>query len=374
VSDGGAPIHADDRIANLDTVRGVATLGILAMNAVSFGLPAPAYFNIDYAGSPTQLDQAVGIIGEVFIDQKAMALFSLLFGAGIVLFADRAEQHGRRPVLLSLWRNLLLFGIGLVHAAFWLGDVLTLYALCSPILLLLRKRSGRTLFITGAACLAVSALWMTGTQMVIDPSADLGDYWLNERVSMSDPVELAFIVDVGGRGLGMMLIGVALFRTEIVQGTRPAAFYRRLALGGLGLGLPLSIAGVVIHSSNNWNGDVALIGAVPNILATAPLAISYMALITLWNQRRATWLHERVRAVGRMALTNYLTQTVLGLLVLDGIFEFGTLGRTQLLLFVVGVWTVQLAWSRPWLSRFCFGPVEWMWRVATYRRLQPIRR
>ena len=371
---GAAPVGSDERITNLDTVRGVATLGILAMNAVSFGLPAPAYFNIDYAGSETLLDRAVGIIGEIFIDQKAMALFSLLFGAGIVMFADRAEQHGRRPVLLSLWRNLLLFGIGLVHAAFWVGDVLTLYALCSPILLLLRKRSGRTLFITGAACLAVSALWMTGTQMVIDPSADLGDYWLNERVSMSDPVGLAFIVDFGGRGLGMMLIGVALFRTEIVQGTRPAAFYRRLALGGLGIGLPLSIAGVVIHSSNNWNADVALIGAVPNILATAPLAIGYMALITLWNQGRATWLHERVRAVGRMALTNYLTQTMLGLLVLDGIFEFGTLGRTQLLVFVLGVWTVQLAWSQPWLSPFCFGPVEWVWRVATYRRLQPIRR
>jgi uncharacterized protein len=131
---------------------------------------------------------------------------------------------------------------------------------------------------------------------------------------------------------------------------------------------------VVIHSSNDWNGDVALIGAVPNILATAPLAIGYMALITLWNQRPTTWLHERVRAVGRMALTNYLVQTMLGLLVLDGLFEFGTLGRAQILLFVVGVWTVQLAWSRPWLSRFCFGPVEWLWRVATYRRLQPIRR
>lgn len=374
VSDGGAPIHVDDRITNLDTVRGVATLGILAMNAVSFGLPGPAYFNIDYAGSGTWLDRAIGIIGEVFIDQKAMALFSLLFGAGIVLFADRAQQNGRRPVLLSLWRNLLLFGIGLVHAAFWVGDVLTLYALCSPILLLLRKRSGRTLFIAGTACLAVSAIWMTCTQVVIDPFAELGDYWLDERVSMSDPVGLAFIVDFGGRGLGMMLIGVGLFRTEILQGTRPAAFYRRLALGGLGVGLPLSIAGVVTHSLNDWSGDVALIGAVPNILATAPLAIGYTALITMWNQRPTTWLHERFRAVGRMALTNYLVQTMLGLLVLDGLFGFGTLGRAQILLFVVGVWTLQLAWSKPWLALFCFGPVEWLWRVATYRRLQPIRR
>jgi uncharacterized protein len=75
-----------------------------------------------------------------------------------------------------------------------------------------------------------------------------------------------------------------------------------------------------------------------------------------------------------MALTNYLVQTMLGLLVLDGLFGFGTLGRAQILLFVVGVWTLQLAWSKPWLALFCFGPVEWLWRVATYRRLQPIRR
>lgn len=374
MNDNAAPISAGERITNLDTVRGVATLGILVMNAVSFGLPGPAYFNIDYAGSDTWPAQAVGILGELFIDQKTMALFSLLFGAGIVVFADRAEQKGRRPLLLSVWRNLLLFGIGLVHVAFWEGDVLMLYALCSPVLLLLRKRSARTLFIAGGICITISALWMAVTQAAIDPSTDLGDYWLNESVSMSDAVGLAFIVDFGGRGLGMMLIGVGLFRADIVQGLRPAAFYRRLALIGLGIGLPLSIAGVAIHAASDWSGDVALIGAVPNILATAPMAVGYMALITLWNQRPDTWLHERFRAVGRMALTNYLVQTALGLLILRGVFGFGTLGRDKILLFIVGVWMAQLAWSRPWLSFFRFGPFEWLWRVATYRQLQPIRR
>lgn len=374
MNDNAAPISAGERITNLDTVRGVATLGILVMNAVSFGLPRPAYFNIDYAGSDTWPAQAVGILGELFIDQKTMALFSLLFGAGIVVFADRAEQKGRRPLLLSMWRNLLLFGIGLVHVAFWEGDVLTLYALCSPVLLLLRKRSARTLFIAGGICITISALWMAATQAAIDPSTDLGDYWLDESVSMSDAVGLAFIVDFGGRGLGMMLIGVGLFRADIVQGLRPAAFYRRLALIGIGIGLPLSSVGVAIHAASDWSGDVALIGAVPNILATAPMAIGYMALITLWNQRPDTWLHERFRAVGRMALTNYLVQTVLGLLVLDGVLGFGTLGRDEILLFIVGVWMVQLAWSKPLLSFFRFGPFEWLWRVATYRQLQPFRR
>lgn len=374
MTDNAAPISTGERITNLDTVRGIATLGILVMNAVSFGLPQPAYFNLDYAGSETWLDQAVGIAGEIFIDQKTMALFSMLFGAGIVVFADRAAAKGRSPVLLSLWRNLLLLVIGLVHSEFWFGDILTVYALCSPILLLLRTRSARTLFIAGGLCIGVSALTMALVQGAIDPAAELGDYWVDENVGMSDAVGIAFIVDFAGRALGAMLIGVALFRAEIIQGQRPAAYYRRLARLGFAIGLPLSVLGVVIHTTNDWSGDVALIGAVPNILATVPLAIAYLAVIALWNQRPTTWVHERLRAVGRMALTNYLTQTMLGLLVLDGLFEFGSPSRAEILVFVVVVWIVQLAWSQPWLTVFRFGPFEWLWRVATYRKLQPIRR
>ncbi len=303
-----------------------------------------------------------------------MALFSLLFGAGIVVFADRAEAKGNRPVLLSLWRNALLLAIGLVHQAFWFGDVLTVYALCSPVLLMMRKRSARTLFVAGGACIAISAVSMTLAQLAIDPATDLGDYWLDANATMSDTVGLAFLFDFGGRALGAMLIGVGLFRAKILQGQQPSAFYRRMARLGFGIGLPLSILGVVIHSVSGWSGEVALIGAVPNIVATIPLALGYVAVITLWNQRPETRWHRRFRAVGRMALTNYLTQTAMGLLVLDGLFEFGSLGRAQIFLFIVAVWVLQLAWSEPWLRRFRFGPFEWLWRVATYRKLQPIRR
>ena len=368
------PISRAERITNLDTVRGIATLGILVMNAVSFGLPRPAYFNLDYAGSDSWFDWVVGVAGEVFIDQKTMALFSLLFGAGIVVFADRAEAKGNRPVGLSLWRNVLLLIIGLIHQAFWFGDILTLYAICSPVLLLMRKKSARTLFIAGGVCIAVSALTMVMTQLAIDPATDLGDYWADENVDMSDTVGLAFLLDFGGRALGAMLIGVGLFRAEIIQGQKPAAFYRRMARLGFGVGLPLSVLGVVIHSVNDWSGDVALVGAVPNILATIPFALGYVAVIALWNQRPETRWHARFRAVGRMALTNYLTQTMIGLLVLDGLFEFGSLSRLQIFVFIVAVWGAQLAWSEPWLQRFRFGPFEWLWRVATYRKLQPIRR
>ena len=368
------PTRQTERITNLDTVRGFATLGILVMNAVSFGLPQPAYFNLDFAGSESGLDWVVGIAGEVFVDQKMMALFSLLFGAGIVIFADRSEAKGSHPVLLSLWRNLLLLIIGLIHQQFWFGDILTLYAICSPVLLFMRHGSPRTLFITGGACFAASAAALTVAQLAIDPAAELGDYWLNESVAMSDTVETAVLLDFAGRALGAMVIGVGLFRADILQGRRPAEFYRRLALIGFGIGLPLSILGVVIHATNDCSGNVALIGAVPNTLATIPMALGYVAVISLWNQRSTTRMHERIRAVGRMALTNYLTQTILGLLVLDGLFEFESLGRSQIFVFIVVVWVLQLAWSEPWLRYFRFGPFEWLWRVATYRKLQPIRR
>ena len=112
---------------------------------------------------------------------------------------------------------------------------------------------------------------------------------------------------------------------------------------------------------------------MPNTLATIPVALGYLGLISLWNQRAETALHRRVRAVGRMALTNYLTQTIIGIVVLRGLFDSDDLTRTWIAVFVLAVWLVQLAWSQPWLERFRFGPFEWIWRVATYRKWQPLR-
>jgi uncharacterized protein len=127
-----APVSPRARITNLDTVRGVAVLGILTMNVVSFGLVATApYFNLSAGGSETWVDWLIGGGGEILADQKFMGLFSMLFGAGIVLFADRAEAKGRRPALFSLWRNFLLLLIGIAHTLIWDGDILVIYALCA---------------------------------------------------------------------------------------------------------------------------------------------------------------------------------------------------------------------------------------------------
>ncbi len=372
-----SPVAVAERITNLDTARGIAALGILVMNAVSFGLPTAAYSNLSAGGSETALDWVIGVLGEVFVDQKMMALFSLLFGAGIVVFAERAEAKGRRALPLSLWRNVLLLGIGFLHSLVWEGDILRVYALCAPVLLLTRKRSPRLLMGAGVGLVLAAAVWATFAQTVVPANGDgLAYHWYDDeaREGSIDVIDEYFEADPFLRALGMMLIGVALYRLGIVQGTKPAATYRRMAVLGLGLGLPLATAGVAWQFSRDFSHEVALVGLAPNTIATIPIAMGYLSLIALWNQRATTSLHRRLRAVGRMALTNYLTQTLLGIFLLPVVLDLDRATRTGVAAFVGSVWLVQLLWSGPWLQRFRFGPFEWAWRCATYGSLHPLRR
>ncbi|MEM9565642.1 MAG: DUF418 domain-containing protein [Actinomycetota bacterium] len=370
------PTARAERITNLDTIRGWATLGILVMNVVSFALPGAAYFNLDGGGSETALDWAIGALGEVFADQKMMGLFSLLFGAGVALFADRTAAKGGRPVALSLWRNLLLLGIGFLHSLLWDGDILMVYAFASPVVVLLRNVRPRTLVAIGVAIFAFAiAVGLAVAPTISADGAELGDVWSNDPdAEMSDLVGLWFLVEFGGRALGMMLIGVALFRTGVLDGTRDPGADRRMARLGLGVGLPLAVLAVVAISVNDFAPRWFLPSHALNTAATIPVVLGYVGVISLWNRRGDGALHERIRAVGRMALTNYLTQTLLGVLVLANLVDADDLTRTGAFAFVLVVWALQLAWSKPWLERFRFGPFEWAWRVLTYRRMQPLRR
>ena len=141
----------------------------------------------------------------------------------------------------------------------------------------------------------------------------------------------------------MMLIGVALYRTGVITGDRPLAFYRRIAVWGLAIGLPLAALGLATMAGSGFDPDLALPGTIPNTLGTIPMVFAYVGLITLWNLRPPTLLHIRVRAVGRMALTNYLLQTGLGIAVLRGLFDSGGMSRTGLALFVLVVWALVVA-------------------------------
>ncbi|MYB43001.1 MAG: DUF418 domain-containing protein [Chloroflexi bacterium] len=376
VPDSG-PVTEGDRITSLDLIRGVAVLGILLMNAVSFKYGLAPYLNLSAGGSETGLDWAIGVFGEIFVDQKFMAVFSLLFGAGILLFIERAEAREARPVLLNLWRNVLLLGIGVLHTMLWEGDVLMLYAVSAVVLIALRSLQSRTLIAVGA-CVFLLSVPNTFLAQYITNTTDvsLAGIWepVDDETSSSDVMEGLTLLGYAARGLGMILMGAGLYRLGFMSGRMSAGTYRRTAVIGLGVGLPLAAASVVVTALGDYAREIAFIGQIPNTLGTIPAALGYMSLLVLWDRRGEHWLKRRLLAVGRMALTNYLSQTVLGMLALTILLDDASIGRTGILIFVLVVWALQLWWSRIWLDRFRFGPAEWLWRVATYRRGQALRR
>ena len=374
-SDSG-PVHESARITSLDLIRGVAVLGILLMNAVAFKFGPGPYFNLSAGGSETWLDWTVGVLGEVFVDQKFMGLFSLLFGAGMILFIDRAASRGRRAVGLNMWRNALLLLIGILHSILWYGDVLMAYVISSFFLVAMRKLPNRALISVGAVVFASSiGFALLAQNMANTTTVSLSGLWTPGDVPTQELIALPFLLGYFLRALGLILIGAGIYRTGFMNGGMPARTYRLTAIVGLAIGLPLAAAGVVITAVNDYSREIAFMGQIPNTLGTIPASLGYMSIIILWNNRADSWLKEKLRATGRMALTNYLTQTVLGVLVLTVLLrDVGFVNRAAVLLFVFAVWALQVWWSQAWLSRYLFGPAEWLWRVATYRSGQPLRR
>ncbi len=369
----GGPVSGAERITSLDALRGVATLGILPMNALSFGLVFAAYRNVSADGIQQPFDWVVGVLTLIFVDQKMMALFSLLFGVGVVVFADRAHAKGRRVVWLSLWRFALLLGIGIAHTALWDGDILVLYAICAPIVLLVRKLRARLLIASGVVISFAGSFVAPLVQNSLSANRrELGELWFSDASDMSDMVEGWFLLDFFGRGLGLMLIGVGLFRLGIVQGHRDDKYYRRMAQWGLVTGTAITAAGIVWRIVSDWSSDYALTGHIPTAIGTIPMGLGYMALIIIWNRRNGRMV-ERFRKVGKVALTNYLTQTILGVVMLTWLFSDVDLSRTMIAVWILAVWVLQLWWSTWWLNRFRYGPFEWAWRCATYRSWQPLR-
>ena len=377
------PVREAGRITSLDLVRGVAVLGILAMNAVSFRFGSAPYFNLSAGGSVGWVDWVVGVGGEVLVDQKFMGMFSLLFGAGMVLFMDRAAARGGRATArggraaaLNLWRNALLLVVGAVHMAAWDGDVLVAYALASVVLLALRGLPNWWLVGIGAGVFGASALVGLAMQGVVNSTqVSLAGVWTAGDAADDSVVGLMTLAGFGLRAVGAILMGAGLYRIGFMSGKLSAQAYRRTAVVGLGVGLPLAVVGVVVTALGGYSREVAFIGQVPNTLGTLPAALGYISVIVLWDARAESGLKRRLRAVGRMALTNYLAQTALGLLVLTYLLEGSDwASRSVVALFVAAVWALQLWWSQAWLGRFLFGPAEWLWRVGTYRKGQSLRR
>ena len=421
------PVVAARRIESLDVLRGVALLGVLLLNILGFGLASVGYYNpLAGMGENKEINYAIWGIVNLFFEGSMRGLFSLLFGAGVVMFTTGigsksglekgAKLHYRRTMFL------LLFGMLDAYVLLWTGDILMVYAMAGALLYPLRHVRPRNLIIISAAILLLSTVLFTvsGTvmgdardaasvveenpngnhsQSLLDEAAlwdeskntieynetavneeleirrgsygEVASYTaknVNEKLLFFTPVFMLW------DAMGMMILGMAMYRLGILSAARSSSFYARMMVGGFTIGLAVNGFELLRAVQTDYD-PIVITGYFQSTyqLGRIGMAAGWLGAVMLLCQSQA-WSHLRVRlaAVGRTALSNYLLHSVICLVLFTGV-GFGLVGaleRWALYAIVIGIWTLQLMLSPWWLNRFAFGPAEWLWRTLTYGTAQ----
>ncbi len=417
----------NERIESLDVLRGFALLGILLVNIIGFGLVSAAIVEPGIYVSPFEgPDFFAWAMIELTSEGVMRTLFSILFGAGVVLFVSgiRAKSgwlHYRR----TFW--LLVFGLFDAYILLWSGDILVTYAVCGAILWLIRDWSPRRLVIFAVVLVSLGVIQSMAWKSGLEASREVSQLLESEGMSgvQADPEMLEWAQgweefesslsseesiqkEINARGhsylsafnfnlakanemiflalpffltldaLMMMVIGMALYKYGILEGRRESGFYMRMVIAGFSAGLVFN--GYEIWLSVASDMDVVEANFLfrwSYHLGRLSMALGYIGLI-LW-MIKSNWIESlrvRLAAVGRMALTNYLMHSLFGLLVFSGagLGLIGAVSFAELYLVVLLIWVFQLVLSPWWLKRFYFGPVEWLWRSLTYLKLPKMRR
>ncbi len=424
-----APVSSEERINSIDVLRGFALLGILLMNVLTFGLPMAAYGNPTIWGGAEGWDRIIYFVQFVAWDGKMRALFSLVFGAGVIIFTTRGERRGAGVAVADAYYRrmywLLLFGM--VHAyVFWWGDILFPYALCGLFLFPLRKLRPKAMLIMASVMLVVltglsigqgyhlrsnkeeaqkadeaqkKGLKLTAEQedaqkkwkeflKEVKPDRqeldkEIGDYrgsylaGAKRRVRMVLQWHgLPYYSPVFFDLYAMMLIGMALMKLDVLSASRPMGFYTRMAVIGLGVGLPANAVSTWLVMQSGYDPMFIPFAASSYQIGRATVALGYLALVMMVCKAGVLqFLTRRLAAVGQAAFSNYISHSVLCSLFFygHGLGMFGKLQRHQLYYVVLGVWMFNLTVSPIWLRHFRFGPLEWGWRSLTYWKKQPMR-
>ena len=404
-----------ERLVTLDALRGFAVMGILAMNIVAFAMPEMAYVT-PLASMPQHgADAANWLTAFVLVDGKMRGLFSLLFGASMLLIATRAGDKGESASAVHYRRMFWLALFGLAHHYFiWFGDILFLYAVVGSVAFLAHRWEARRLIKWALVVYALGTLvnfamfgamlflevgasapgapaemvaayrgMMADPGMQIDGAADMALYgggygaivahrlgeWYNPLVLVAQAIS---------ETLPLMWLGMALFKTGFLTGALDSADYRRWAWRLVPAGLVLTLGvGLAVRAL-----DYGVIASLNSLFAWSMiprlmLTIGYAALFVLATRALAgSALLDRVAAAGQAAFTNYLGTSVVMTTIFYGygLGLFGEVNRLLLWLFVIAMWAVMLAWSKPWLARFRYGPLEWLWRSLARGSVQPMQR
>lgn len=406
-----APVARVERSQSLDALRGFALLGILVPNVVAFSWPGAAMMDYTVLGDTNMNLLAFQITQTAFLG-KFMFIFAMLFGAGVLLYSRKFDDEPGTKLSrgAGLWytRCAVLLGFGLIHAyLFWYGDILTWYAVAGLTLLWWVRRLPDWALLSGAVVsyligtvllvgLSLLGLWaldqghQTQEQLMgSNPESEIAAYLGTNQIGQQyGPWVSAFVARLPATLMmhvlllplfvpalwGLMMLGMYLLRQGVLDGTRSRRFY-------FGLGVPLLLvgAGVVLaahaaagrgetfRSSFLWQMMAQPIGI--------PLALGYtLCVVGLTTCAWFSWVTAALANVGRMALSNYLLQTVLCTTFFYG-YGFGyfaSLEYPALWGVIGGVWVLNIVFSALWLKTFRFGPVEWVWRCATYGRFVPI--
>lgn len=370
------------RIATLDFARGIAIFGILLLNISSFGLPKAAYLNPAYAGQPSNVDAWTWAVLDVLAQGKFLMMFAMLFGAGLHLLLPRGKAWIQS-------RLSLLLLCGLIHAVFfWDGDILLSYGLIGLVFwrLVREARSNQSLFCTGVVLylIGVAILLMLGLISKPDPGSfwnpgyaelQYEQFWrfkggieaINNRLDLLSSSLVSVAVQYGWELGGAMLMGASLMRSGWLKGQFSVRHYLGVASIMLPLSWAIQIPAVAIAWHTGW--DYRWSGfflQAPREIGALMQAVSYLALCYgcwpwLVKQRWAMWMSQ----VGRMALTNYLLQTLLCDFFFDTLGFYEHFNRLQLVALVPVVWLINLVVTLCWLRYFRQGPMEWLWRKLT---------
>ena len=393
-----SPVSQSDRIVSIDLLRGVAVLGILIMNIQHFSMPTAAYINPGAYGDLTGLNKWVWIISHILASGKFMSIFSMLFGAGVLLFTGRAESKGLNSALLHYRRMGWLLLFGMMHGyLLWTGDILVSYSLCGMLVFLFRNKRPATLiwialpfflfpilldlfFIGSISQWPAEAYQFTMESWNPDAASiehNLDVYrggWLGQmglRVHGTLFMQTSyFMMQSFWRVMAMMLLGMALYKWQVFSATRSSRFYMKMILIGLLVGFLLSGSGVFLNFKNQWVMEFSMfLGEQFNYVGSVGTALGYTGLVMLLSKLNVcTGMKSRFSAVGRMAFSNYILMTLICTFIFygQGLGLYGSMERKFQIVLVLAIWILILIISPLWLRPFRFGPLERLWRALTY--------
>lgn len=398
-----APIATAERIEILDILRGFAVLGILAVNAIAFAWPGLMSFRtMDVPFSMEGANRVAVWVVDVFFHNKHRTLFSMLFGISVYLVGGERSDRARGALLRRRLLFLALFG--LIHGlALWFGDILLLYAWSGLFMMLARSWSPAKLMRVGLLLIAAVGLVEFGAEAagaLFRPDAGSAEFARQLAMAKAETLDTIAAVRSGWRGamvenlkmwalvqggsllvyvfatVGLMMVGLSLFKTGFLAGRASSRVYA----AALALGVAITAAQGVSHWLVLDPGPASNLLSVTNdgLNQLAPLVtLAWVGLLILMTRHGLGSVTRRLAPVGRMAFTNYLTQTIIMATIFYmpwGPHLYGKVEPAGLWAIVVGIWLLQLIWSPLWLSRFEMGPLEWIWRCLTYGRSVPLMR